>query len=298
MACSLESSLAHCCQQWNAQFCIRWNYVQLQNWNSCLENCLAMRNARKMSPVPMLWRSRKQSLFYPYLELIQFPLILFLHQVFAFISSFADGVCDRKNGRLDIDIVLSPLWSNLVQSFGLLFCLLPLHHPIALCLPLLNMVLLLIGVPPARDARGSLGGSGTLRAIVLVLVLCWQPWAAACAALALPAAGVGTLTEKTRQFFPSALLSSLLSGQMFTWDLPGHIYLCEVGHPQADTSHCSLNLSVRWDMLWRNKQQPVSRCLNQPFTKSDQFLFQITFTRCNSNCFTYMAVISIVPAIA
>lgn len=164
-----------------------------------------------MSPVPMLWRSRKQSLFYPYLELIQFPLILFLHQVFAFISSFA-CVCDRKNGWLDIDIVLSPLWSNLVQSFGLLFCLRPLHHPITLWLPLLNMVLLPTGVPPARDARGILGGSGTLRAIVLVLVLCWQPWAAACAALVLPAAGVGTLTLKTRQFSPSALLSSLLSG--------------------------------------------------------------------------------------
>lgn len=49
-----------------------------------------------------------QSLFYPYLELIPLPLMLFLHQVFAFISSFADGVCDRKNGQLDIDIVLSP----------------------------------------------------------------------------------------------------------------------------------------------------------------------------------------------
>lgn len=152
-----------------------------------------------------------------------------------------------------------------------------------------------------RHAHGSLGGSGRVAchrvsagAALAALSCClWRPGSACGWSRHPHSKNTPVLPICSAAFFPP-----LLSGQMFTLICQGPLYPCGMGHPPKDTSCWGLNLNIRWDMLWRNKRQPVLHCWNQPFTKSDQFLFQITFTRCNSNCFTCVAVISIVPAIA
>lgn len=93
----------------------------------------------------VLWRSRKLRWAEPLLskhELILFLLTSF-RQPLSVYTSFRQDACNRKkvvaNGQLDVIIVLLPLGLNFLQPFGLLFCLLPLQHPVALW-PLLNPV--------------------------------------------------------------------------------------------------------------------------------------------------------------